>query len=218
MLSIVILDSGEPNVIKLTYENLFREIKSIPDGELLVEKDWFNALDKIHNKYVCFVEPDCLVSGGYFASQMGLFNKSGYTRKLAMMSSAIGINNWANRIYGFKLDSDLADGIIPVKEKTSNSVHPVQMGFVPGSIIRVSMLRKALEELKITSYKDTNLVALSAEISLAFWKQGDGNRVHINPNSTYVTTEDYVGDIFNPSMKLKIDPSDLIKVFKRELI
>ena len=76
MLSVVILDSNEPNVIKLTYENLFKEIKQIPDAELLVSPDWFDALPAINNKYVCFVEADCLVSSGYFSSQIGLFQKN----------------------------------------------------------------------------------------------------------------------------------------------
>mgnify|MGYP003450299095 FL=1 len=103
MLSVVILDDGEPNVIKLTYENLHKETKQIQDSELIVAKDWFDALSVIKNKYVCLVEPDCLVSSGYFSSQMGLFKKNPYMRKLAMLSSATGVNNWANRVYGYKL-------------------------------------------------------------------------------------------------------------------
>lgn len=214
MLSVIILEGDEPNVIKLTYENLFKEIKSIPEAELIVAKDWFDAMDVAHNKLVCFVESDCLVSSGYFASQIGLFNKSSHMRKLAMMSSAVGVNNWANRVYGYKLGDNYVDGIIPVKEKVSTGIHPVQMGFLPGSIVRPNMLKKALETLNISNHKGMDLVHLSCAISLEFWKQGDGNRVHINPNTTYVTTEDYVGDI----LPIDLEPGKLVNMFKQESI
>jgi hypothetical protein len=214
MLSTIILEGTEPNVIKLTYENLFKEMKQIPDGELIVAQNWFDALSVVKNKYVCLVESDCLVSSGYFASQMGLFKKNPYMRKLAMLSSATGVNNWATRVYGYKLGGNYTDGIIPVLDKTSTSVHPVQMGFVPGAIIRVEMLKKALSTLKFSSHDDMNLVTMSAMISIAFWKQGDGNRVHINPNTTYVTTENYANDICMVDVK----PGNLVEMFRKEVI
>lgn len=214
MLSVIIRDDGEPNVIKLTYENLFKELKAVPESELLVADEWLVALDKVKNDYVCFVEADCLVSSGYFASQIGLFKKNTYMRKLAMMSSAVGINNWANRIYGFKLGNRYVEGIVPVREQSSKGIYPIQMGYLPGSIIRTNMLRNALKSARITKTKDLDLVGLSAVISLEFWQQGDGNRVHINPNTTYVTTEDYVSDI----CKSSVDPGDLAEMFDKESI
>jgi len=214
MLSVIILEGDEPNVIKLTYENLFKEIKQIPDGELIVAKSWFDAIPVIKNKYVCLVESDCLISSGYFSSQMGLFKKNPYMRKLAMLSSAVGVNNWANRVYGYKLGENYVEGIIPVIEKTSSAVHPVQIGFVPGSVIRVEMLKRALETVKVPAHVQDNLVRLSTDISLAFWNQGDGNRVHINPNTTYVTTEDYVNEIY----KTEVKPGKLVEMFRKEVI
>lgn len=216
MLSIIILNSDEPNVIKLTYENLLKEIKDLPDAELLVEDNWFNALPHINNKYVCFVESDCLVNSGYFTSQMGLFNKSSHLRKLAMLSSAVGVDNWAVRVYGYRLGDKAVDGVLPVTGKVSDSVHPIQIGYLPGSVVRVNMLQKALETLKFNGDPGKmDLVRLSTEISLAFWDQGDGNRVHINPNTTYVTTEKYVNEVCEYSPK----PSDqVLNIFKKEYI
>lgn len=215
VLSVIILEGDEPNVIKLTYENLYKEIKSIPDAELIVAKDWFDAVSVIHNKLVCFVESDCLVNSGYFASQLSLFNKNSHMRKLAMLSSAVGVNNWANRIYGYKLGENYADGVIPVKEKVSSSVHPIQMGFLPGAIVRPSMLMKAIRTLDIKDHTKMDLVSLSCALSLEFWKQGDGNRVHINQNTTYVTTEDYVADMGTP---VPVDVKHLPQMFKQESI
>lgn len=213
MLSVVIQDNDEPNVIKLTFQNLWKELKDIPDAELLVSKEWLSPTTK--NTYVCFVEADCLVSSGYFTSQLGLFKKNPMFRKLAMQSSSIGVNNWANKFYGYQLGENYAEGILPVREKHSSSVYPVQIGYVPGAIIRKKMLADALNTEGIKSTRDMNLVELSTRLSLAFWSQGDGNRVHINPNTSYVTTEDYVNDIgkFNSKADQK-----LVDMFKKESI
>jgi len=213
MLTVVILDNQEPKVIQLTYENLHRELKVIANSELIVAGNWLDSLGDIKNNYVCFVEADCLVNSGYFSSQLGLFKKSP-ARKLAMLSSAIGVNNWANRFYGYSLGNNFSEGIIPNKEKKSTSVYPVQIGYVPGSVMRVSMLKEALQELGLGNNVHLDLIKFSTDLSLAFWRQADGNRVHINPNTTYVTTEDYVNDIG----KVGAEAKDLVDMFRRELI
>jgi len=222
MITVIILDNNEPKVIELTYENLWRELKDIPGSELVVSDEWFTPLQRVKNPYVCFVEPDCLVTSGYFSSQMGLLKKNPMFRKIAMMSSATGVNNWANKFYGYNIGNDYADGILPNKEKKSNQVYPVQIGYVPGSIISMSILMPTIREVKPTNRWKKDLVFLSTQLSLAFWTGGigtkpssySGNRVHINPNVTYVTTEDYVNDIG----KFKHDGANLADLFKRESI
>lgn len=221
MLSVVIKDDNEPQVTRLTYENLWRELKGIPNTEIIIAKDWFSVLPSIKNIFVCFVEADCLVNSGYFSSQIGLFKKNPLFRKLAMLSSAVAVNQWVTRFYGYSIEKHVIDGysklempfIEPVKDKKSKNVYPVQIGYLPGAIIRTAMLRSLLEEVDISS-RDADLVHLSTEVSLGFWSQGDGNRVHINPNTTYVTTEEYVNDLgdFDPQA------GDVIKMFARELI
>lgn len=213
MISVIIQDKGEANVIKLTYQNLWKELKDIEDAELLVSTDWLTPTTK--NTYVCFVEADCLVNSGYFASQIGLFKKNPMFRKLAMLSASIGVNNWANKFYGYELGENYAEGILPVRDKHSSQVYPVQIGYVPGSIMRKKMLGEALKSEGINSTKDMNLVELSTRLSLAFWQQGDGNRVHINPNASYVTTEDYVNDIGKFDSKVG---QNLVDMFKKESI
>lgn len=211
MLTVKIKECSEPTVTQLTYENLFKELKDIPDSQLMVGS-W--DLTGVKNRYVCFVESDCLVSSGYFSSQMGLFRKDPMFRKIAVMGSSTGINNWANKIYGYRLGNTYSDGVIPITDKKSTSPYPVQVAFLPGAIIRVSMLEKAVLELEPKNSWENDLVYYSTMFSLAFWRQGDGNRVHLNPNATYVTTEDYVNDIgkFDP------DGGDLIKYFKDQSI
>lgn len=205
MITVVIKFDGEQSVVDLTYTNLWRELKDIPDAELLIRDNWLSALGDTKNKYICFVEADCLVNSGYFASQMGLFQKNKHFRKLAMLSSAVGVDNWANKFYGYSNDRkwEGVKGKVEVKErvvvpnhqKKSSNVYPVQYGYVPGSIIRKGMLVKALEDVGESKLWSNNLQELSLNLSTCFWSQGDGNRVHINPNTTYVTTEKYVNDL-----------------------
>lgn len=214
MLTVVIKDNGEERVVKYTYELLWRELKDIPGAELVVSDDWFAPVQTTKNKYICFVEADCLVNSGYFVSQMALFQKNPYFRKLAMLSSCVGVKHWVNCFYGYSLGVDFVDGIKPNRTKKSSQVYPVQVGYVPGAIVRVSMLKEALTTMKPIENSDRDLVLLSTQISLAFWKQGDGNRIHLNPNTTYVTTEDYVNDICS----VDIDIEDLLTMFTKEAI
>lgn len=218
MLTVVIKDSGEKKVTDFTYELLWKELKDIPGSHLFVSEDWFDGMADRTNKYICFVEADCLVSSGYFASMLGLLKKDPFNRKLAMMSSTTGVNNWANRFYGYSLHNVSKFGaeayVRPNRDKNSSQVDAVQMGYVPGSIIRVNMLQKVMDEYpKLTEMQD-DLVKFSAVMSLAFWSQGDGNRVHLNPNATYVTTEEYVNDIPHYELPIK----KLVEKFERETI
>lgn len=208
MLSVIILDNGEPRVVKFTYENLYRELKDIEGAQLVVAEDWFKALKGVKNQYVCLVESDCLVSSGYFASQMGLIKKNSYLRKLGIFSSATGANSFGNRFYGYELSekwsepTDLESGTVvqtknrsvePVRQKKSTAPYPIQIAYIPGSILRMSTLAPLLEKIKISKNYKENLVDMSAQLSLDFWQRGA--RIHINPNTTYVTTEGYVNDL-----------------------
>lgn len=215
MITVVIKDSGEDKVTQLTYENLWRELKDIPESEILILKNWSDGLEGIVNKYICFVEADCLVNSGYFTSQLGLLRKDPYLRKLAMLSATTGVNNWANRFYGYEIDTEHDNKVTPILHKRSGVVDAVQIGYFPGSIVRVNMLKKELKILQdFDKHTEQDLVTLSTKLSLAFWRRGDGNRVHINPNAVYVTTEDYVNDLGRFPAKA----DDLLEKFGRESI
>lgn len=227
MISVIIFDNHEPKVIELTYENLYREIKNIEGSQLLVSDDWFKALNQVKNDYVCFVESDCLVNSGYFSSMMGLITKNTHLRKLGIFGTAVGVNNFANRFYGYRLDEKFepigkTDSgkvieakiryIEPVRDKKSTAPYPVQMAYVPGAILRVSMVKDAIKRLDFPFAPQTNLTRFSAMLSLSFWEHGA--RVHINPNATYVTTEDYVND-----RDVTTEPNqEVMMSFKKEVI
>lgn len=222
MLSVIIKNDGEDSVVQLTYENLWHELKDIPGAELLVSEDWFDYLPKIKNNYVCFVESDCLVSKDYFIRQLKEF-RTNPGRKLSMLTAQTAVSTWGNYFYGYYVDNISSSNVIPSHQRKSSASYPVEIGFMPGAIIRLSMLKDILESLQVKHSWSQDLVFLSSELSLAFWRQGadglikkvqNGNPVYVNPNVTYVTTESYVNDIG----KFDFDIRDLQSKFKKESI
>lgn len=228
MVTVIIKHDGEDNVVKLTYENLWRELKDIEGAQLLVSPHWFDALDKVKNKFVCFVEADCLVSSGYFTSQLGLLNKNAQNRHIAVMSASTAVDNWANRFYGYDVTSDHVDGVLPNKEKKSSVPYMVEVSYIPGSIIRLATLRHLVKENANIQDWERDLVHLSANMSLNLWGRGAsvdakhpngqlGNFVLLNPNATYVTTERYVNDISKFDFEVK-NMEMLLKIFRQQEI
>lgn len=195
MITCVIKNSGEANVISLTYENLWKELKALPGSEIIVEENWLDGVLKAKNKYICFVEADCLVSSGYFTSMAGHIKKNPQLGKLGILGGSTAVNNWAVKFYGYSLGDHYSDGIIPNKEKkgTSVSFYTSQVVYLPGAIIRVGMLKTILDEMKAVTNMEDDLVYLSTMVSLAFWRHNW--MVFLAPNSTYCTTEEYVNDI-----------------------
>jgi hypothetical protein len=214
VVSVVIIDNGEPNVVQLTFENLYKELKDIYGSELLIKKKWFD-IEGIKNKYVCFVEADCLVSEGYFKSLLDDFMKKGSPRNEAVIAPATAVNFWDNKIYGYSVGFN-THGVKPNRDKKSSSLFTVEIAYIPGSILRMSMLKTIVKKLEISS----DLVHLSAYISMEFWRrsaklQGKGYRVCIDPSVSYLTTEDYVNDIGKFNVPIS---EDIIELFTKESI
>lgn len=219
MLSVIIKNDGEDNVVQLTYENLWRELKDIPGSELIISEDWFDYLPKIRNGYVCFVEADCLVTEGYFKKQLKEFRHNP-GRKISMLTAKTAVNHWDNCFYGYYIDYVYTKNILPSMAKKSTGAYPVEIGYMPGAIIRASMLKEVLSDNVIRA---DDLLLLSSELSLAFWRQGkdgvaklvqNGNPVYVNPNVAYVTTDTSVNDIG----KFDLDSADLKDKFAKESI
>lgn len=220
MITVIIPRTEEPKVVMYTQENLIKELYPIPDAEILIEDSWWQGLQKVKTPFVCLVEPDCVVSSGYFASNVGLFQKNPYYRKLAMVSSAVGVRNFANRVFNYELQQTDWEGfeddvqtkswfIGANKDKHSTKLCPVQVGFVPGAVIRTSALLENMDEFAKLPLK--NLVEFSTRVSFKFWETG--RRVEVNPNSTYVSNEGYLDN--PPPFEPKV-PNGVDNQFKKE--
>lgn len=185
MLSVIISNTAEPTVVQLTYDNLRRELLGVKDStELIVADTWAAGLAQAKGDYVSFVEPDCLVSGGYYSSNLNLFKKNGHFRKLAMVASCVGVDNWGNRIYNYKLGEVSAGDeklsvtywrVQPERKKKAQGLYPVQIGYAPGAVFR----RVAIEDVaKHVDLRDPNLVRLSTKICFYIWESN--RRILVN--------------------------------------
>jgi len=211
MITLAIQRTSEPTVIEMTREQLSKELSQVHGSELLIVDSWGEGIAKCRTEFLCMVEDDCLVNSGYFSSLIGLFKKNPYYRQLGMMGSSVGVKTWADKIYGYQVGNNYKDGVTPLKVSTSTSPYKVQIVFVPGALIRMSMLKRIMKDVNIDKFSK-DLVYFSTMLSLEFWRH-DGH-VSVNPNTTYVTTEDYVGE------KALFDPraGDLISKFAKEIV
>lgn len=198
MVSVIIKSCGEPSVTQFTFEHLYKELKDITGSELLIKDEW-NILD-IKNRFVCFVESDCLVSEGYFRKQIEAFNL--LSPRVVILTSSTAVKYWDNKIYGYALSAEYGSSVLPNRKQKTSRPYPVQIGYIPGAIMRTSSLKR----LFLPQDTDKDLVYYSSQISLHAWDRGItvdakhpdgqlGTQVYINPQSTYVTTEDYVNDM-----------------------
>lgn len=222
MLSVIIKDGGEPNVTQLTFEQLYKELKDIPGSELLIKSDW--DITDVKNRYVCFVEADCLVSEGYFKKQIQAFDK--LSPRVVALSQTTAVRYWNNEIFGYRLGIEPNTATLPVrKAKSRQKPYQVQIAYVPGTIIRTTSLKRILKGLKINNL-EADLVYYSLLISLGIWQSGIttdakhplgqlGTQIYMNANVSYCTTEDYVNDIgyFD-----EVLDDNLLSLFLRESI
>ena len=194
MITAIIRRRQEPTVVQMTEESVLRALADVNGSELLLVDNWEDGIKQARTPFICLLEDDCELSSNYFSSNVNLFLKNSFYRKLAMVSSCVGIKRFDNRIYNYEFaknkteteDLEIIDWMVtPSTKKSASGLYHVQVGFVPGAIIR----RSAIEGVKLPWGKP-HLVEMSAEISLYFWNTG--RRVQVNPNTTYVSTEDYL--------------------------
>jgi hypothetical protein len=215
MVSVVILNNHEPNVVQYTFDQLYTELKDIPGSELLIKDSWDIA--DVKNRFVAFVEADSLVSPGFFSKQLDALKRM--SPRVAVLAPATAVVRWDNIIYGYTLDTYTR--AVPNRKQKVSFPHPVQIAFLPGAIIRVSCLKK-IKGFKVSK----DLVETSASMSLNIWQSGLsiddkhpngqlGRQIYLNPEVAYATTEEYVNDICHYNHTIE---SDLLSLFVRESI
>jgi hypothetical protein len=182
------------------------------------------------------VEADCTLSGQYFLNNFNLLKKSEFTnpaskgsrrglaeggyKKLAILSSALGIKNFANRIYNFHLEEtqDIdVNGVTgksyhvqPQREKLDIYLYAVQIGFIPGAIMRMASIEDVIDKLH---WDESDLIKLSTEVCFHLWDTN--RRVALNPSTTYVTNQE--GYETPPLFTTKV-PDNAIHIFQREYL
>jgi hypothetical protein len=242
-LTVIIRRTDEPKVIQMTQADLVKQLDPVQGSEILLEDSWTEGLRKVRTPYVCLVEADCTLSSTYFANNFNLLKKSqsqsvggkgsgrgmgggGYT-KLAVLSSALGIKNFANRVYNYHLEKIAVDPgtnrtsggesitmgswtVQPQREKRDIYLYSIQIGFVPGAIMRMASLSDVIDKIK---WDDPNLVRMSTNVCFSLW--GTGRRIGLNPSTTYVTNQ--INCEKPPQFNFKV-PDMAINIFEREYL
>lgn len=219
MLTVVIKKSDDLDASQMTQKTILKELWAIPESEMLLEDSWLQGLKKVRTPFVCLVEADCILSASYIASNFNLLRKSqsqalggkgtgrgmggGGLMKLAVLSSCLGIKDFSNRIYNYRL-AKVEDGpsmkgwhIQPQRESRDIHLYMVQVGFIPGAIMRMSSIKDSIETL---DWDQPDLVKMSTEVCFHLW--GTNRRVALNPSTTYVT--DTIGLDNPPLFSVKI--------------
>lgn len=236
MLSVIVKRSEEPTVIQMTQADLVKQLGEINGAEILLEDSWTEGLRKVRTSYVCLVEADCILSAHYFSSNFGLLKKSqsqaiggkgagrgmggGGLTKLAVLSSTLGIKQFDNRIYNYRLEkvkdininSVIGMGwhIQPNRDKLDIHLYSVQVGFIPGAIMRMSSIGDMVD---IIHWDQPDLVKLSTEVCFYLWNTG--RRIALNPSTTYVST---LSGLEEPPLFNVDVPTNVASIFRREYL
>lgn len=208
----------------MTQQHIIAELAQVNNSELLLEDTWLEGLKKVRTPYVCLVESDCLLSLDYIVSSINILKSlansgknyngikggshggGGYTR-LAMLASSVGILNFSNRVYSFGLEGTKIEAN---RDRQGSFMYPIQIGFVPGAIIRMSAIKDDLDKLP---WDDSDSVKMSIVVSFYLW--GSNRRVELNPSTTYITNDSRLNNL--KTFKGDI-PEEAINTFKQESI
>jgi hypothetical protein len=236
MLSVIVKRSEEPTVIQMTQADLVKQLNEINGAEILLEDSWTEGLKKVRTPYVCLVEADCVLSAHYFSSNFNLLKKNhsqaiggkgsgrgmgggGYS-KLSILSSAIGIKKFDNRIFNYRLakvnDINVNNvtgkswHIQPEREKLDIYLYAVQIGFVPGAVMRMTAISDMIDKV---NWDQPNLVKLSTEVCFHLWNTN--RRITLNPSTTYVSNLDSLEE--PPLFDINV-PMTVATIFRREYL
>lgn len=197
MLTVIIRRDADPNTVQLTQKSIMKELWGIDGSELLVTDSWTEGIRKVRTKFFCLLEADATLSSSYLSSNFGLMKKmsllpkGGGNVRLAMIASCLGIADFGNRIYDYRLDKttdDHGDVAVatwqpsPDREKRHSKLYEAQIGFVPGAIMRTSSMAEVVDTME---WDNKDLVRLSYDLSVYLW--GSNRRLQVNPNTTYVS-------------------------------
>lgn len=204
MLSILLIPGKH---LKRQEMMLQRELRG-EEYEIINAPSWSDGLEVAKGEYVCFMEPEARVSDSFFHDLLDVFLEQPSFRKLAFVAPSVSKPSWLStkRVYGYKISKST---IIPSFSKSSISPYSIQIGYLPGAIMRKSILPN-LDDIE----KDP--IMGSVRLCLNFWS--NGLRCLVDPRAVYtVTTTPIELGIFIQD-GLPEDIEELVNMFERESI
>lgn len=154
------------------------------------------------SEFITFVPPGHQVSDGYFNELLSVFSDRPLFRKLSMVSPSIDIKG-ESPVFGWLVSPT---SIMPSRIRSSSEPYAVQIGYLPGAIIK----KTALERLQ-PNFSTADLDN-SINISLELWDSG--LRCFIHPKVA-IEGERRLG------LPIKYQPQvdeKVKKIWKREMV
>lgn len=171
--------------------------------EVIGSDSWQQGLRSARGDYISFIDPNCELDPNIFRSNLKLFTDDGYYRKLSMIAVPIQIPT-KDIVYGYRLDD--ANYIIPVQTRLSSQPYDIQVGYIPGALIR----RNVLDDVHIDL---ETIVDDSVKLSFDLWSSG--KRVMINPTVTYSW---HSSQLIDKSFVTEPPVGKVISLWRREVI
>lgn len=200
-LSVIIPASQEG---ELTAELCSKQLEGIKH-QIIMANNWKVGLVAAEGEYVCFIEKDAILGPNYFKTLLGVFHERMSFRKLAMVAPALAVNDWKKLVYGYRVSPT---SILPSHLKSSTSTYHIQIGYIPGALIR----RSALGHLA-PAEKDPMMD--SVNLSMYFWN--NGQRIALTPDAVYVSTDELLDLPYHIKQDQKA-VGKTIEMFKQEMI
>jgi hypothetical protein len=202
LLSVILPQARET---ELTAEWCLKELKGVKH-EIIVADTWADGYAESSGEFVSFLEKDCVLSKGYFKELLKVFGDKPSYRKLAMVTPVLGANSWDTKVYGYVLSPT---SVIPSRIKSSAETYLIQIGFIPGALIRRSALGFIAPEGEDPMLESVNL-------SILFWNHGQ--RIALNPDVTYVSTDNLLDLAYHIEQPESPTLTLTIEMWHRELI
>ena len=200
MLSVILPSSPET---ELTYQWCAEQLKGM-EHEIIIAPDWQSGYMIAAGEFISFLEKDCVLSDDYFKSLLKGFNDKANYRKLAMICPAIGANSYTKKVYGY---ITTPTSIMPSFVKSSSNEYLIQVGYIPGAIIRRSALDNLIMQMD-------DVVDASANISIYLWNTG--KRIVVNPNVLYISKEKQVEIPSNIAWSDLAPGDDVVDIWRKE--
>lgn len=167
----IIISQDAPQLTKTTLKLALEGLRGINVIEAPSLKE---GLPQTRAEFVSFVG-EGLLDSKHFKDNLQVFLDQPKFKKLAMVSTAVANRSLEDKCFGFTLEPT---GLVPVDHKSSSLPYALQIGYLPGAILR----RSSVEH--VAQYLTGNAMQDSYQASIDFWLTG--KMCYINPAITYV--------------------------------
>jgi hypothetical protein len=166
------------------------------------DQDDYDSWKDAQSEFISFVPPGQRFTQEYFNQLLNVFSDRPLFRKLSMVSPTIEIKGESS-VYGWLLSPT---SIIPSRIKSSLEPYAIQIGYLPGAIIKKTALERLQPRFKLADLHN------SIDLSLELWDSG--LRCYIHPKVAIKGEHRHgLAISYKPEVREEVQ-----KIWKRELV